>query len=371
MRNTLKTTTMALLLASTLVGCSLSYYRHTSYADYQTLDGADVNVSMTLHGEMRVNPQETEIDYLAPGSRIKVSSRRSTTKQQLILQGLEGGEVGVDYELNGKPAEFDAQAKAWFASVVPTLYGQSGVNIPERVEKLYRVGGEQLVLDRIEPINGDSAQGRYLSYLFENKPLSDEGLERSMTLLEHIQSDYELSKVMRSLATSQSLSEKNWLGLLDQSKDIQSDVEMGKLFISLRKTDLPSNILSELSYVAAGYIQSDYEQAKVLKAFIKDKQYQEKQWLDLLDSSKAIQSDSEHARLLEQMLSHELSETVLLAVIEVTRSQINSSVSQSDVLAKLIKRNELTPALKRAVSVAIDEVGSTSEQNKLLKLLVA
>jgi hypothetical protein len=367
----LKRIVVPVVLAATLSGCSLSYYRHTSNADYQATDGSDVNVSMSLHGEMRVNPEETEILYLAPGSKINVSSRVATDRQRLVLRGLADGEVGTEYEVNGAPVEFDDEAKAFLASVVPILYSQSGVNIPERIERLYRVGGESLVLERVAPINSDFNQGRYLTYLFENKPLSDQAIETSISLLSNIQSDFELSKVMRAMASNQPLSQGHWMKFLEQSKTIGSDFEMSKLFISLKKTDLPANVLSELSYVSAGYIQSDFEQAKVLKALVKDRQYGDQQWLDFLDSSKAIQSDSELSRVLKEILDNEVNETVLLGIIDITQSHLSSSYSKADVLTKLVKRNEVTLALKRALLTAIDDVNSDSEQNKLLKLLAA
>lgn len=360
-----------MILATTLAGCSLSYYRHTSYSDYQALDGSNVNVSMNLHGEIRVNPQETSIEYLAPGSKISVLNRGELDSRRLILRGLSNGEVGIEYEVNGQSVEVSDEAKAWLVSVMPILYGQSGVNIPERVERLHRVGGEELVLERITPIKSDANQGRYLTYLFENKSLSNQAIETSIDLLSNIQSDVELSKVMRTLAASQPLSEQHWMAMLEQSKTIESDFEMSKLLISLREADLPASVLSELSYVSAGYIQSDFEQAKVLKRLVKDRQYEEQQWLDLLDSSKAIQSDMEHSHVLSQVTSNEVSETVLLAIVDIARSHIASSYDQSDVLAKLIKRHEVTPALKQALLSAIDEISSDSEQNKLLKLLAA
>ncbi len=371
MLNKIKKAGVVAILAATLAGCSLSYYRHSSNADYQTLDGSDVNVSMSLHGDMRVDPQETKIEYLAPGSKIKISNRSGVGRRNLILRGLSDGEVGTEYEVDGKRADFDDEAKAWLASVVPILYGQSSVNVPERIEKLYRAGGEELVLERIEPINSDYNQGRYLSYLFETKSLSAEAIDRSIRLLSSIQSDFELSKVLRTLATSQSMSEDQWMQLLEQSKTIESDFEMARLFTSLKKIDLPANVLSEISYVSAGYIQSDFEQAKVLKNLSKNKQHNEQQWLALLDSSKAIQSDYELSKVLEQVLNNDINEVVLLAIVDLTSSHISSSSNQADVLTKLIRRNEVTPSLKRALTSAIDDISSTFEQNKLLKLLVA
>jgi hypothetical protein len=167
------------------------------------------------------------------------------------------------------------------------------------------------------------------------------------------------------------MSEDQWMQLLEQSKTIESDFEMARLFTSLKKIDLPANVLSEISYVSAGYIQSDFEQAKVLKNLSKNKQHNEQQWLALLDSSKAIQSDYELSKVLEQVLNNDINEVVLLAIVDLTSSHISSSSNQADVLTKLIRRNEVTPSLKRALTSAIDDISSTFEQNKLLKLLVA
>ena len=367
----LKKIVVPAILAATLAGCSLSYYRHTSNADYQAIDGSDVNISMSLHGKVRVNLQETDIEYLAPGSKISISNRGEADRRRLILKGLTDGEVGTEYEVNGRSHEFDEHAKKLLASVVPIIYSQSGGNIPERVENLYRTGGEDLVLERISPINSDYNQGRYLSYFFENKSLSHRAIDTSINLFSNIQSDYELSKVMRTLATTQSLSERQLMKILERSKTIESDFEMRKLFMSLKKIDLPANVISELSYVTAGYIQSDFEQAKVLKILAKDRQHADQQWLDLIDSSKAVQSDYELSKVLEQVLNNDVNETVLLAIVDITRSHLSSSSNKADVLTKVIKRNEVTPALKRALTSAIDDIGSTTEQNKLLKLLVA
>ena len=230
MLNKLKKIIVPAILAVAMTGCSLSFYRHSSNSNYQAVDGSDVNISMSLNGKVRLNTEETDIEYLPAGSEIRVSSRGSHDRRKLTLHGLKDGEVESDYEVNGQHAEFDDEAKSWFATVVPIMASQGGIDIPDRVQQLYNKGGEELVLDRIASIKHDPYQGRHLIYLLEQKSLSDKGIERSIGLLSDIEVDHELSKVMIALAKNQSLTHKHWLQLLKQGQSFNSDHEVHELF---------------------------------------------------------------------------------------------------------------------------------------------
>ena len=215
--------TVMVILAS-LSGC----VTYNSHDEHYVLVRWDVNLSMSLSGKMRLNTEETEIEYLPEGSEIRISSR-GIRRRKLTLHGLKGGEVESDYEVYGKHAEFDDEAKSWFITVLPIIASQGGIDIPDRVQRLYNKGGEELVLDRITPIKNDPYKRDHLIYLLEQKSLSDKGIERSIDLLSDIEIDHVLSKVMVVLAKNQSLTHKHWLQLFKQGQSFDSDHETRKL----------------------------------------------------------------------------------------------------------------------------------------------
>lgn len=413
--------TFALLVLVVLPGCSVSmlqanekgnfsqntYSSETgtrSFNSHSNHAGVKTRTKAKLTGEMKLSDDESEILIFPEDSYLSYSvEERGQDEIKIRIERDGDDEVEYKYYVDGDKAEFDQNAKKWFATVLPVLLRRTGLNVKERVARFKKRGGDEAVLEEIELIQTDYVTGLYMKELLSISQLSNNNLEKLISHSESIESDFELANVLKIVVSSQSLDDEGWQQLFSASQTIQSDFELANLLKKSVNHLSNNDKAQELFFKAASSVQSDFEMRSLFAEFL-DNQTVNKAFLSrmlkaaesiqsdfelaslllkadkelladpsLFDSSlelsKNISSDFEMRRVFSKLVSKDLSSQQLLSLVQVATEEISSDFELASLLSQVAGHADGDKVLTEALYEASEEISSDREQLRLLRTL--
>lgn len=332
-----------------------------------TDDDRTINVKAKLSGEIQFNDDESKIIQFPANSYFDITEDDGIEKRLLVKSGSKG-EAEYTYSEEGNEMTYNADAQAWFASIIPDVFRATGLQAEARVKRIQFAQGDGAVLNEIALINSDFVRKSYFKHLFNISELNQSDLEEALTLASDIRSDFELSHVLEhAIATQNIKSEIQWQQYMQATQTIQSDFEMAKTMINALEYLPQSNDINEAYFNAAETIQSDFELAKVLKAYISKQPTNSINMVKMFELATSIQSDFELANVLKHANSQlGEDENAFEAYLDLATT-IQSDFEMKHVYSNLLQYNLSSDLLNKIVESAANEIASDFELAGLLE----
>ena len=329
-------------------------------------DDLHFKLKTKLRGDLRFDENETQIISFPAHSSFDLTYDDRTDKHRLRIKS-GSGDPQYTYYFNGDKQAYDADAQAWFASVIPEILRKTGLDAYARVHRIRESNGVEAVLDEIDLIDSDHVKSLYLKHLFEQTQLDDAQLTRAIRQTEDIRSDFEQANTLTRLVKSQQLQgEDLWQQAIEATEEIQSDFEQAKTLIYFSDHLPQTPNIHEAFFAASDNIQSDFEMRKTFSHYLKNKPDQSINLINMFAAAKRIQSDFELSQLLisakDQMTQ---SPELFNAYIDLAET-IQSDFEMRKTYAHLLKHNIDQANLKRMIHSAEDEIASDFELAALL-----
>ena len=376
---------------------------HTNMSISSSSDDLHFKLKTKLRGDLQFDEDETRITSFPKHSSFDLTYDDFSEKHRLRIKRTSGEPV-YTYYYNGDKQPFDADAQAWFASVIPEIMRRTGLDAYARVNRIRENKGDDAVLDEVDLIDSDHVKGLYLKHLFEQTVLADGDLSRAITQTEDISSDYEQAKVMMALVDSQDVQgESMWQQTIEATENIQSDFEQARTLIHFADNLPQTPAIHEAYFTAADNIQSDFEMRRTFGSYLKGKPKQSINLVHMFDAAKNIQSDFELAELLisskDQMaqsselfeayldlaetiqsdfemkrtyanlLHHDIDKTSLKRMIASAEQKISSDFELASLLTELMDQYSLDDDLADAIEEATDSIQSNFERDRVIRSL--
>lgn len=362
-----------------------------------------LNVKADLSRKIIFDEALGEVDYFPPNSSMEVKTKTSKDSRKLKISS-DDGDIQYLYYEQGKKSNFDSQAKAWFAGVIPAILRNSGWQASERIARIAAESGYESVLDEISQIRSDGIASLYFKHLMTLGKLSDEQLQRAILLTEILESDSAHASTLEHILNTQSLSVSHFKDLLyiglniesdsQQSRmlgkairvmpddnslypsmskalaSIQSDSQLARLLEDLiQTTDLSSGILKPL-FVSANGIESDSELSNLLIQ-VAEQATSRSLMKNTLALSRTIESDSEMRRLMIQLISMPINNGEVAKLIDTSAKHISSDSELARLLVKVADKRGLSGKIEQAIRNALTEISSDSERRRVMQTIPA
>ncbi|WP_395373594.1 M56 family metallopeptidase [Marinicella sp. W31] len=329
-------------------------------------DDLHFKLKTKLRGDLRFDEDETRIISFPTHSSFDLTYDDHSEKHRLRIKSGSGDPV-YTYYYDGDKQPYDADAQAWFASVIPEILRKTGLDAYARVHRIHESRGADAVLDEVDLITSDHVKSLYLKHLFELTQLNDNDLSRAITQTEDISSDFEQSNTLNRLVKSQDLQGENlWLEAIEATEEIQSDFEQAKTLMYFSNHLPQTSNIHEAFFAASDNIQSDFEMRKTFAHYLKNKPDQSINLINMFAAAKRIQSDFELSQLLisakDQMTQ---SPELFDAYIDLAET-IQSDFEMRKTYAQLLQHNIDNANLKRMIISAENEISSDFELAGLL-----
>jgi hypothetical protein len=322
------------------------------------------NYSICYDGEITFADDDRSLRSIGNNGYLKFKTKG---KEVLAEADNQGNLVYSFIKGSGSASE----AKAWLEANIGLLI-KSGVGAKARVNRLYEQKGANGVIDAIDNLNGDFVQKIYFDHLLKQAELSDNQLVTvANKIAEVIESDFELSNLLVNNSARFFKNPAVSEAYIKAIEKIDSDFEQAKVIKSVMGSELKlsDNQFNRLVEVAATKIDSDFEKANVLKKILANP-LTDSQLQKVIEGTNQIDSDFEASNVLKQILDKTISDSQFQLVMDGI-SKIDSDFEASNVLKKALNNRQLSEKQFTQAIQTIQNIDSDFEKANVLKTAIA
>jgi len=220
----------------------------------------------TIMGKLTYTPEEDDIASVSFGASATFRERTPSADRALSVTRSADGQVVHSYQMDGRAAAYDADARRWLAGFLPRVLTMAGINVGPRVARWRANGGVDNVLHNIEAIPSSGAMRNHYEALLSGDRLSDDELDRTIRSVSDNmrQSSGDLRQVLSRLAPARNPS-KRTLGSLERAL-IAMQSSGDKASVLLRFGQSADREMLAVVSNAAETIQSSGDKRRVLES---------------------------------------------------------------------------------------------------------
>ena len=339
----------------------LSSYTMTSIHDGETL-----KVRAEIDGALQFSDDESELIKFPKNSFLDITDDNGRIERRLRVER-EDNETNYTFYREGAEADFDGQAKQWFAQIIPVFLRMSGIDAENRVMRIQKRLGDDGVISEVNQIKSDHVAALYLQYLLQTSQLSSNNLMKAIEATNNIGSDFEHARVLKLIVSKQrEITSAHWLALLQSTKRIGSDFEQAGVLKHVI-TQLPADETIQLKLIdVAASIGSDFEMRRVFSSYLKSDSVTDKVMIALLESATKIGSDFELGSLMIEIADKTKEKSSIFDAYLTLAKSIGSDFELRKTLSHLVKIELSQEQLEQVVRLAANSIGSDFELASLL-----
>ncbi|MBL6445330.1 hypothetical protein JMN32_03360 [Fulvivirga sp. 29W222] len=275
-------------------------------------------------GQIEVTDDDKDVKSISPGGYLEISKTTFGSRRSLLIEATSSGLRKEYYEGRTK-TDYNPDGKKWLAEILPEVVRSTGIAAESRINRFYRQGGVDAVMDEISRLESDHVRSIYGKLLLKKDELSNsDRISAVKGLSKEIHSDYYLSEMLK---------------------------DNSAIFLKHDQT-------AEAYFEAVGGIGSDYYSAIVLKDALREHQTSAASISKIMKASRNIGSDYYQTTVLSNVLEQENIEGPVLAEIIYTSKNIGSDYYQTQVLSKALEKRELSDESFITILDAISDVSS-------------
>jgi len=363
------------------------------------------NIKISTQGKIQFKEDYTDVISISDDGYLKISMVSFGMKRKLYFRSNEGKLDRLYYEGN-KQIDFEPKGREWMEEVLPEVVRNSGLDLENRVNTIYKKGGIDAFIEELEATDSDYFQSQMVNYLLENNDLDkkerkkllqefppniDSDYELSQILkkhnkvfiddsilsqeffesLEHVSSDYDLSQILNSVFKNNILNDANFEFFISAMDNIDSDYEKSNLIKLAISEGKNSNIKMDLILNEVNDIDSDYEKAVIIKSVINEELFDLDNIDKIIELSRNISSDYEHTQIIKNMIKHEMVTPQNKEKFKEMMDDISSDYSYKEILLDFMEYDKLGDEGFDFLLDASDKISSSYELSRLYKRMLS
>jgi hypothetical protein len=307
------------------------HWRNGGSDGTMTISNDDDDVEIKWSGKVNFNDDETAIASMTPGGYLRFRHNDEKLVAESNLQG------DITYELYDGRARLvlDEKGQRFLAHSIHEMI-EYGYDAKGRIDRIYKKGGTQALLEEEEKLKSDNMKGMYIDRLIKSDSLAKEDLTRIIKQIGGLGGDFEKAERLKRFSKYQlndSGTVQAWLGVVNLMGD---DHEKGELLKHLIDHDTLTAAVKTKILDITGHFGGDWEKENLL--------------------SQLIESDTIAASDVDQ----------LLGVI----GQFGDEHGKADLFSKLIDKNAIPPDHFDKLLTQIDHFGNDFEKENLYNKLI-
>lgn len=362
------------------------------------------NIKISTNGDIEFNEDYTDVKAMSDDAYIKISMVSFGMKRKLYIRSDEG-RINYRYFEGSREVDFEPKGRAWMKKMLPDIVRNSGLDLENRVNKIYKKSGVTGFLSELQETDSDYYRSRMVKYLLKNNRLDKSELQNLLrefpyrissdyelsqiykkynplfiqdpeisteffNSLDEISSNYELSQVLKSVYKLNELNEDNFTHFIEAMGDISSSYEKSNLMkMALADDKLTeaqlNKVLSEVEELS-----STYEKSQIIKSIIKDEGLSTGNVDKIIELTESISSDYEMGQIINSMIREEMISNSNLNEFTELLGNISSDYTYKGILDRLIEYEPLGEDRFDFLLKASDDISSSYELSKFYKSLL-
>ena len=358
---------LLVIFIAMLSACSIHIgHRHMIYDDDFFFELKAPNKAS--RNALSFNDDETDIEVLPESISLVIGDLVLGQKRRLQIENVSG-KVEYEYRVNGKVSAYNSDAQLWFASQVPRILRETGINKTERIQRIYQANGAVALINEIALIESDSSKGAYLLETIQTIKLESSELSALISLSSTIESDATLSAILQA-AVDSATSEIDVNAVLQPAKTIESDASLSSLLGNLPSEQLGTHSVQKTFFNLAQTIESDSLLSDVFVKQVANMTVASESADAMLNSLNSIQSDYQMREAMTALAKSSNHERHLVDLVKLAQNEIHSDYELASLLLQIIDDNEISQELQEQVYTAANSIDSDYERSRVLNRLI-
>lgn len=368
-------------------------------SSHRTRLGNSFNIE--YKGDIEINDTDTDVTSISPGGYLEISKTTFGSKRAIVIEP-RSGTLKRQYYEGRKEIDWNPDGKEWLAEILPDVVRSTGFAAESRVNRYFKQGGVNAVLDEISRLDSDYVRSIYGALLLEKDGLTSSQLAKVIEELgDEINSDYYLAQMLKdnsrkfldneitaeayfdavrnigsdyyaTVVLKESLdrytpTSTTLTKIMDASKDIGSDYYQASLISEVLELEkLDGEMIAEIIETTQD-ISSDYYQSQILKKAIDLDNLSSDSYEELLEAISDVSSDYYMASVFSNVLDNQLDNDVQKKIIVLVDDKMSSDHYASSILGKMLEEQELGDEAAERLMEAIADINSSQYSSSILK----
>ena len=155
------------------------------------------NLRISTNGKIEFNDDYTDVIDMEEGAFLQISMSSFGIKRKILISKYHN-KINRQYYEGYKELKFNPKGKEWLAKVLPSVVRDSGMDMENRVNRIYKKGGVNAFLQELEKTPNDYYRSRMVEFLLKNNDLKKSELQKLIREFPYrISSDRKLSNIYR------------------------------------------------------------------------------------------------------------------------------------------------------------------------------
>lgn len=363
-------------------------------------DGCSVDID--IRGDVVFSDDDTDIVRMDRGARFDLEETIGRTSRRVRLDGTSSG-IDRRYWVDRDEVDWNAEADAWLARMLPELFRHTTINAEARVRRIVARGGSAALFQEVEQIHSDHVRSRYLELLMRESRLSDEEYTRIIDYAGQLDSDHTSGELLLAVVETAGMRPAFERPMLRAAEGLESDHQRTRVLTTLLEAGLgPSqldavvlsaasiesdhNLADILSTVAAtgrlsdvgretflealGSIESDHNQARVLEAFLDAGRVSDDEVTRILEMTTGIESDHQRASILQRVAADFTLSGDQISAYLASAAALESDHQVATTAEMIVDRSDFTREHLALVLTMTDRIDSDHQRATVLERVV-
>lgn len=318
--------------------------------NYRTSNGVS-SFSVEVRGKIELTDDDKDIKSMSADGYLEIKKTVFGSKRTLIIKPV-GNTLKREYYEGREQIPFEPEGRQWMHEIMPEMVRSTTIGAESRVNRFYKSGGVNAVLDEIGRMESDHVKAHYAKILTSMNLASKDYALVVSRVSQSIDSDHYLSEFLRNNLSKLLSTKESSDAVFAATNKLDSDHYKSEVIKDALRSQSASPDALRIVLQAAGKMESDHYKTEVLTSLLKQNNITDATIAELLASAKSIDSDHYRTIVINRALDKpNLSALSYQKALESIQG-IESDHYKTEVLRHMMRGKISTEQLKTLVTLS-------------------
>lgn len=316
---------------------------------YRTVKGIN-SFSVEVRGKIELTDDDRDIKSMSPDGYLEIEKTVFGSKRSLVIK-LVGNGLKREYYEGRELVPFEPEGRRWMSEILPEMVRSYTIGAESRVNRFYRTGGINGVLNEINQLENDHVKADYGKILTAMNLGTRDYPTVISRVAQSMESDNSIADFLRSNLSKLLASKEAADAVFMAINKMDSDHYKAEVFKDALSMKPASPQATRIVLAAVGEMESDHYKTEVLTNLLAQSNISDATIAELLASTQSIDSDHYRSIVINRALDYpNLSAMSYQKALEAMRG-IDSDHYKTEVIRHLLQGKMGGEQVKTLVSV--------------------
>ncbi|MFM8913085.1 MAG: hypothetical protein ACKOE6_09255, partial [Flammeovirgaceae bacterium] len=234
---------------------------------YKTINGLQ-SFSVEVRGKIELTDDDRDIKSMPPDGYLEVKKTVFGSRRRLVIKPVGNG-LKREYYEGRELIPFEPEGRKWMNEILPDMVRSSTIGAESRVNRFYRSGGVNAVLDEINQLESDHVKAHYAKILTGMNLSAKDFPNVISRVAQSIDSDHYMAEFLRNNLSKMLASKEAAEAVFNATNKMDSDHYKAEVIKDALRIQSASPESMRTVLAAAGKMESDHYKTEVLTSLLK------------------------------------------------------------------------------------------------------